>query len=137
MLAWSLLSGRSPGGEHGNPLQYSCLENPRDRGDWRATVHGVSRVRQDWSDLACKDAIERQGFTNVNVATLLTSKRTISYLTRLWQYVFALICLCYIWSEMCSTVFWSIFSKKTLNHVAIKNKSKKLSNTVRKQRYLL
>ena len=33
--------GRSPGGGHGNPLQYSCLENPMDRGAWRATVHGV------------------------------------------------------------------------------------------------
>ena len=31
---------RSPGGGHGNPLQYSCLENPVDRGAWRATVHG-------------------------------------------------------------------------------------------------
>ena len=31
-------SGRSPGGEHGNPLQYSCLENPMDRGAWLATV---------------------------------------------------------------------------------------------------
>ena len=29
-----------PGGEHGNPLQYSCLENLMDRGDWWATVHG-------------------------------------------------------------------------------------------------
>ena len=35
-------SGRSPGGGHGNPLQYSCLENPMDRGAWWATVHGVS-----------------------------------------------------------------------------------------------
>ena len=35
-------SGRSPGGEHGNPLQYSCLENPLDRGAWRATVIGVA-----------------------------------------------------------------------------------------------
>ena len=35
-------SGRSPGGEHGNPLQYSCLENPMDRGDYWATVHGVA-----------------------------------------------------------------------------------------------
>ena len=32
-------SGRSPGGGHGNPLQYSCLENPIDRGAWRAFVH--------------------------------------------------------------------------------------------------
>ena len=35
-------SGRSPGGGRGNPLQYFCLENPLDRGAWRATVHGVA-----------------------------------------------------------------------------------------------
>ena len=34
---------RSPGEENGNPLQYSCLENPMDRGAWRATVHGVTK----------------------------------------------------------------------------------------------
>ena len=34
-------SGRSPGGGHGNPLQYSCLENPMDRGAWRANVHSI------------------------------------------------------------------------------------------------
>ena len=41
--------GRSPGGGHGNPLQYSCLENPMDRGAWQVTVHGVTghRVRHD------------------------------------------------------------------------------------------
>jgi len=36
-------SGRSPGGGHGNPLQFSCLENPMDRGAWQATVHGVAK----------------------------------------------------------------------------------------------
>ena len=36
-------AGRSPGGEHGNPLQYSCLENPMDRGVWWVTVHGVAQ----------------------------------------------------------------------------------------------
>ena len=35
--------GRSPGEGHDNPLQYSCLENPMDRGAWRATVHGVAK----------------------------------------------------------------------------------------------
>ena len=35
--------GRSPGGGHGSPLQYSCLENTMDRGAWWATVHGVTR----------------------------------------------------------------------------------------------
>ena len=35
--------GRSPGGGHGNILQYSCLENPMDREAWRATVHGAAK----------------------------------------------------------------------------------------------
>ena len=40
--------GRSPGGGHGNPLQYSCLENPMDGGAWWATVH---RVTKSWTQL--------------------------------------------------------------------------------------
>ena len=36
-------SGRFPGGGHGNPLQYSCLENPLDRGAWQAMVHRVAK----------------------------------------------------------------------------------------------
>ena len=43
-------SGRSPGGGQGNPLQYSCLENPIDRGAWRATVH---RVTKSQTQLKC------------------------------------------------------------------------------------
>ena len=39
--------GRFAGEGNGNPLQYSCLENPMDRGAWRATVRGVARVRHD------------------------------------------------------------------------------------------
>ena len=35
--------GRSPGGGNGNPLQYSCLENPKDGGAWRAAVYGVAQ----------------------------------------------------------------------------------------------
>ena len=38
-------SGRSPGEGHGNPLQYSCLENPMDREAWWATVHRVAKSR--------------------------------------------------------------------------------------------
>ena len=40
--------GRSPEGEHGNRLQYSCLENPMNRGTWWATVHGVAKRGHDW-----------------------------------------------------------------------------------------
>ena len=42
-------SGRSPGGRHGDPLQYSCLENPMDRGAWQAATH---RVAKSWTGLS-------------------------------------------------------------------------------------
>jgi len=42
-------SGRFPGGEHGNPLQYSCLENLMDRGAWRPPVYGVAK---SWTRLS-------------------------------------------------------------------------------------
>ena len=43
-------SGRSPGRGHGYPLQYSCLENPMDRGAWWATAHGVAKSRTQLSN---------------------------------------------------------------------------------------
>ena len=43
-------SGRSPGGGHGNSLEYSCLENPMDRGAWRATVHVVTKSQTQLGD---------------------------------------------------------------------------------------
>ena len=45
-------SGRSPGEGNGNPLQYSCLENPMEGGAWWATVHGVAKSRTQLSDFA-------------------------------------------------------------------------------------
>ena len=42
--------GRSSGEGNGNPLQYSCLENPMDRGDWQATVHGVAKSQTQLSN---------------------------------------------------------------------------------------
>ena len=45
-------SGRSPGGGHGNPPQYSCLENPMDRGTWRATVHRVAKSQTQLKQLS-------------------------------------------------------------------------------------
>ena len=50
-------SGRSPGEGNGNPLQYSCLESPKNGGAWWATVHGVPKSRTQLSDFA---------FTKVN-----------------------------------------------------------------------
>ena len=46
-------SGRAPGVGNGNPLQYSCLENPMDRGAWKAIVHGVTQSRTHLSMHAC------------------------------------------------------------------------------------
>ena len=48
-------SGRSPGEGNGSPLQYSCLENPMDRGAWQATVHGVAKSRTYWASLSLSD----------------------------------------------------------------------------------
>ena len=45
-------SGRSPGEGKGYPVQYSCQENPMDRGAWQATVHGVAKSWHHWSDWA-------------------------------------------------------------------------------------
>ena len=44
-VGWILGLGRSPRGGHGNPLQYSCLQNPMDKGAWQVMVHGVTKSR--------------------------------------------------------------------------------------------
>ena len=49
--------GRFPGGGHGNPLRYSCLENPMDRGAWGSTVHGVAKE----CDTAERQSMSTQG----------------------------------------------------------------------------
>ena len=43
--------GRSPGEGNGNPLQYSCLENPMDRGAWQATIHKITKSRTELKQL--------------------------------------------------------------------------------------
>ena len=60
-------SERSPGGGHGNPLQYSCLENPMDRGAWKATVRRVAKGRTQLSiaQQKCLDSFEAIFRTNI------------------------------------------------------------------------
>ena len=63
-------SGRSPGDGNGNPLQYSCLENPRDRGAWWATVHGVPKSQAWLSDFTFTfyfHALEKEMATHSSV----------------------------------------------------------------------
>ena len=59
--------GRSPGEGNGNPLQYSCLENPMDRGAWWATVHGVTKSRTWLSDFSSLHLLlGRKAMTNLD-----------------------------------------------------------------------
>ena len=53
-------SGKFPGEGNGIPLQYSCLENPMDRGTWQARVHGVTRVRHDSSQITTTFIISKE-----------------------------------------------------------------------------
>ena len=63
-------SGKSPGGGHSNPLQYSCLENPMDRGAWRAAVHGVVQSRTHLSTYSCDDLFQQETpFLTVSMPT--------------------------------------------------------------------
>ena len=55
--------GRSSGGGHGNPLQYSCLENPTDRRDWRATVYRVAKSGTQLKPLSTHTAHIRMELT--------------------------------------------------------------------------
>ena len=61
--------GRSPGREHDNPFQYSCLENPMDRGDWQATLY---RVTKSWTRL-------KRPNTYTIIVTIKTTTAIISF----------------------------------------------------------
>ena len=69
-------SGRSPGERNGNPLQYSCLENPMDRGAWQATVHRVAKSQTRLSDFALSLSLKE-------------------FICRIWLNVFFVIALDY------------------------------------------
>ena len=82
-------SGRSPEGGHGNPLQYSCLENPMDRGAWWTIVHGVTK---SWTLLKWLSMMHTLFSEMFNVADLIhfyfivyfIKIRTFSYSTTVW-----------------------------------------------------
>ena len=64
-------SGRSPGGGHGNPLQYSCLENPMDREAWQAAVH---RAAKSWTRLRCLITHAYKGVSGNSRITIFKDK---------------------------------------------------------------
>ena len=59
-----LVSGRFLGGGHGNPLQYSCLENPMEKGAWWVTVHRVTKSRAVKSWTQCRVLAHTDTFLN-------------------------------------------------------------------------
>ena len=69
-------SGRSPGEGNGNPLQYSCLENSMDGVAWQATVHGVAKSQNQWSDFTHSEVKQTEKRDSV-----LMSKNQIERLT--------------------------------------------------------
>ena len=105
--------GRSPGEGHGNPLQYSCLENPLDRGAWQATVHGVAKSRtrlSDFTSLPLADCSSLSGLIpqrttlNILVASLGidVSISTYDFLNLLFIYLTSPGLFCGMWTLSCS-----------------------------------
>ena len=79
--------GRAPWGDHGHPLQYSCLENPTDRGTWQTIVHRVARVGHNWKDLAHTHTTAKAGETTWSSeqnATDAVPTPEVAATTRLW-----------------------------------------------------
>ena len=65
-VGWIPGSRRPPGGGHGNPFQYSCPENPMDRGDWQATVHKVAKSQTQLKQLSMRECTR----THINVLSI-------------------------------------------------------------------
>ena len=72
-------SGRSPGGGHGNPLQYSCLKNPMDWGAWQATVRRVAKSRTWLKWLSTQASFLPCTYGNLYVSALLSIRPTLSF----------------------------------------------------------
>ena len=98
--------GRCPGGGHNNPLQYSCLENPIDRGAWRATVHRVAKS-QIWLKRRSMQAHTRWNRTALHNYVTKSDYRIVC---NMCIYVVIIICIfnvCFIYTYICLCI--SIF----------------------------
>ena len=77
-------SGRSPGGGHGNPLQYYCLENPKDRGAWQTAVHRVEKSQTGLKWLSMYALICKVAITHIYLVIILIIHSCI-YRRRKWH----------------------------------------------------
>ena len=71
-VGWTPESGRSPGGENGNPFQNSCLKNAMDSGACWATVHRVAKGRTQLSDWTCMPRTLEQRLANHKLGNVFT-----------------------------------------------------------------
>ena len=106
-------SERSPGGGHGNPLQYSCLENPMDRGAWWAMVHIVTKSEIWVKQLSMYSQTKRS--TGSNLGLWLASKvgkgqscGTEALTYGIWCYLQLVLQRITWWGNMVSEVLWVI-----------------------------
>ena len=95
--------GRSPGREHGNPLQYSCLENPVDRGAWWATVHSVAQSQTQLKQLST------HAIWAVCVSSSCSTWLPILGMGSLFNCLMALICVSLITSDL-KNLFMCLFA---------------------------
>ena len=95
--------GRCPGEGNGNPLQYSCLENPMDEGAWQATVHEIAKSRTQLSDFTC--------FFQLSSSIITIGKKTLLYFLK-WNYIIIwfyckVFCFC-PYGDLLTFFAWSI-----------------------------
>ena len=90
-----------PGGENGNPLQYSCLENPMDREAWKAIVHGYSKVRHDLVTKQHSTVVSLAGYFHIVPQPAETSGVSVV----LWKHVFIGIVIIIV-MNICDLTQW-------------------------------
>ena len=105
--------GRSPGEGNGNPLQYSCLENPMDGGAWWATVPGVAKSRTRVSDLTLTFTLNF-----VELFYLLSLEIFLNFLNNMF------ICVDSVLWFLFSNVLWFLFSNNPYNSLKLNSWNK-------------
>ena len=86
--------GRSPGGEHGNACQYSCLENPMNRGAWWAIVHRFANSRTRWKQLCTVHACINRGLRQLFGVNLFLGLGVQYDLLKMILFIY--FCLCWV-----------------------------------------
>ena len=121
---------RSPGGGHGNPLQYSCLENPMDRGIWQATIHKVSKSQTGlkWLSTHCQTDVDSfmprclcaassPGNTLISHTPLLPPPHPTPH-TYYWSFTFWTISFSRSYFSAILTLDWSFSNREHLSRAS-------------------